>query len=56
MDIVRIIPTDKPLIMGKPVEIELEKTKQDLILEILEGLTGGEAKKLLRDCLHLVKW
>jgi hypothetical protein len=66
---VRIIPTDKPLITGRPIEEEREKienvfspsltsekSKQDLIMEILAGLTGGEAKKILRDCLHLVKW
>ena len=33
-----------------------EKTKQEQIMEILAGLTGGEAKKLLRDCMHAVKW
>jgi len=63
---VRIIPTDKPLITGRPIEEEREKIenvfspekkpKQDLIMAILEGLTGGEAKKVLRDCMHLVKW
>lgn len=40
-----------------PIETESkEKSRYDLIMEILQGLTGGEAKKLLRDCMHAVKW
>ena len=38
------------------VATNLELSKQEQIMKILEGLTGGEAKKLLRDCLHAVKW
>lgn len=38
------------------VTSSIEKSKQELIMAILEGLTSGEAKKLLRDCLYLIKW
>jgi hypothetical protein len=66
---VRIIPTDKPLITDRPIEEEVEivsndlvntssnlaeKSKQDLIMEILEELNAGEKLKLLRDCLTVV--
>ncbi|MGB4499627.1 MAG: hypothetical protein WBI40_13145 [Methylococcaceae bacterium] len=44
---VRIIPTEKPVITGKPV-----KTREDIILEdVLEGLTDGEKRHVLNNCL-----
>jgi hypothetical protein len=51
---VRIIPTDKPLITGRPIEDEIEKSKQDLIMEILSDLTDGEKRHVLNDCLKTI--
>lgn len=56
----KIIASEKTENVGRKeietISTESGKTKQEQIMEILEGLTGGEAKKVLRDCLHLVKW
>jgi hypothetical protein len=43
---VRIIPTEKPVITGKPV-----KTREDSIFDVLEGLTDGEKRHVLNNCL-----
>ena len=52
MNEIEIITTD---LVNAPTEV-IQKSKQDLIMDILEGLSSGEAKKLLRDCMHLIKW
>lgn len=49
---IEIITTD---LVNAPTEV-IQKSKQDLIMDVLEGLSSGEAKKLLRDCMHLIKW
>ena len=66
---VRIIPTDKPLIVGKPIEeriiiddIEIVATKSEeclmskeqQILDILKDLSDGEQLKILREVTRTV--
>ena len=61
---VPIIPTNNVLITGHSIEYEPvteqkqdvtpEKSKLDLIFQILDGLNVGEKLKLLRECLTIV--
>jgi hypothetical protein len=61
---VRIIPTDKPLITGRPIEEEVEiitaeleeclMSKEQQILDILKDLSDGEQLKILREVTRTV--